>query len=1113
MAAVLLRILRKKLEKFISNPSDLSWDISSGTVHAPALALNLDFVNTLLPASICVEALVIKDVHVKFSVTQIAKEPVIVSIGVIEILLMELAEPRAQPPSKKKKKEVKESKPKKKSSFSSIAAAFIDGLRLSVQSIIVRLSVLPLQPSQPAIIFEASGFSLSGANESYQPIGNRVYSVLSQDRSSMLSFKVGGISSVAIRALLPVVCGEPPEIQSTVCVQVTKLSELALRLMLQRDASFFDLKSLRVDVSLKDAIIILSGSQLTLLRHLLLCVSSVLGRKKLYSGDEQLESAKAEDEDIEDLGEVTKELEATLEAASLDSVIMDSDGILDMKNRFEFSLGKLHLEVVDDADELGYIALALNVNLQRAISPKGALLKESSLDAKVGFFTIKERPASGSLKLAQHLSIFKPVSSDAAAASVLLTFKMAQVGPESPTEIFAKLNPFQIVFDYVAVQRLLLLVTQNVDFPSTIKSSAEDPRAQLARENREKAAASAAGSSTQEVSKTLFGTILIESISVVFPLYSPHNVSGEGSCDEWIVRVGRTELTLTPLYSPPEKHSKFLQFHDGFPTLSSDRFLEQLLPVDPDFSALFGCISIDLMHHRHLDVDIVKIEPITIFKSAFPQVSDGTTTQQLVISGSTLQANFGSVHIEALSALSLHMKHDQAQVKTLKPVKSSGSADSKQVPNNARQSKPTSLSTISLQFKLLAVTFTHPLCRAPVLSLELNNLVLARQTFLREHWAQLPTIISTLLASLGSLSLNMCSLGVSAAPSKDASVHAHPAFSLRLESASDGSSLILSKLNGAFIAIDLKVIRMLSKIWKAPSLRLKATAPQFAAAGSSKESAAKKPKKSGLAGLHFLSDVSSTVIRVGQGDAVSEFSATGILFRNRGHHLSNWPGSFNAGCPSSWIMASNVAAADSASSSSSAVKSDFSAAIIDELKALEMSLGPSAAASIAKARERLLARVAEADSSSSTRQNGGVDWSWGGDNVQALHAQADRLVSINRCIRFYIESVFASESSHGARIVRMRELRAQSLAKLGSGQASKVGNGDDSTWTIQGKHSLLLNPVYFLSFSKLFSNLFSPCFAGMRNAFLMFLEDEYLFLFIFPVAFSLTPFTFPFQVV
>ena len=60
--------------------------------------------------------------------------------------------------------------------------------------------------------------------------------------------------------------------------------------------------------------------------------------------------------------------------------------------------------------------------------------------------------------------------------------------------------------------------------------------------------------------------------------------------------------------------------------------------------------------------------------------------------------------------------------------------------------------------------------------------------------------------------------------------------------------------------------------------------------------------------------------------------------------------------------------ADSASSSSSAVKSDVSAAIIDELKALEMSLGPNAAASIAKARERLLARVAEADSSSSTHR-------------------------------------------------------------------------------------------------------------------------------------------------
>ena len=246
----------------------------------------------------------------------------------------------------------------------------------------------------------------------------------------------------------------------------------------------------------------------------------------------------------------------------------------------------------------------------------------------------------------------------------------------------------------------------------------------------------------------------------------------------------------------------------------------------------------------------------------------------------------------------------------------------------------------------------------------------------------------------------------------------------------------------------------MTKIWKAPSLRLKTTSAEAASAGSSngnhKDSTSKKPKKSGLAGLHFLSDVCSTVIRVGQGDAVSEFSAAGILFRNRGHHLSNWPGSFNAGCPSSWIMASNVATADSAASSTSAVKSEVSSAIIDEMKALEASLGPSAAASIAKARERLLARVADADSFSRSRQNGGSDWSWGGDNVQALHAQADRLVSINRCIRFYIESVFASESSHGARIVRMRELRSQSLAKLGSGQASKVGDGDDSTWTTQG---------------------------------------------------------------
>jgi hypothetical protein len=122
--------------------------------------------------------------------------------------------------------------------------------------------------------------------------------------------------------------------------------------MLQRDATSFDLKSFHVDVSLKDAIITLSGSQLTLLRHLFLCVSSVLGRKKLYSGDEQLESIKAEDKYIEDLGEVANELKAALEAASSDSVVMDSDDILDINNRFEFSLGKLHLEVVDDADEL-----------------------------------------------------------------------------------------------------------------------------------------------------------------------------------------------------------------------------------------------------------------------------------------------------------------------------------------------------------------------------------------------------------------------------------------------------------------------------------------------------------------------------------------------------------------------------------------------------------------------------------------------------------------------------------------------------------------------------------------------------------------------------------------
>jgi hypothetical protein len=1073
MAAVLLRILRKKLEKFIANPSDLSWDISSGTVYAPALALNLDFVNTMLPACICVEALVIKDVHVKFSVTQMAKEPVVINIGAIEILLMELLDPRAKPPSKKKKKETKEVKPKKKSSFTSIAAAFIDGLRLNVQSINVRLSVLPLQPSHPAIVLEASGFSLSGANESYQPIGNRVYSVLSQDRASMFSFKVGCISSVAIRALLPVVCGDPPVVQSTVSVQVTKLSELGVRLMLQRDATFYDLKSHRIDVSLKDAMVILSGSQFTLLRHLLRCVQSVLKRKRLSSGDEQLESAKADDEDIEDLGEVSKEFEATLEAASSDSVVMDSDGMLDMKNRFEFSLGKLHLEVVDDADELGFIALALNLNVQKATSAKGALLKESSLDAKVGFFTIKERAASGSLKLAQHLSIFKPVSADAAAGSQLLTFKMAQVGPESPTEVFARLNPFQIVFDYIAVQRILQLLTQAVEFPSSLMTSHEDFKAQLARDK----SAAAVQDKEANVSKITFGTFIIESISVVYPLYSPRNVSGEGSCDEWIVRVARTELTLTPLYTPPDKSAKFLQFHDGFPTLPSDRFLEQLLPVDPDFSALFGCISIDLVHHRNLDADIVTIQPITVFKSTFPQVSDGTTTQHLFVSGSSFQANFGSVHIEALSALALHAKHDQAQVSAFKPKAkaSASSADIQHIPIKEKKSKPKSVSTVSLQFKLLAVSFTHPLCRAPVLALELNNLVLARQTFLREHWAQLPTVVTALLVSLGSVSLNMCSLGVSAAAAKDASAYTHPAFSLRCESANDGSSLVLSKLNGAFISIDLKVIRMLSKIWSAPSLRLKATAQGPGA--SSKDAASKKPKKSGLAGLHFLSDVSSTIIRVGQGDAVSEFSATGILFRNRGHHLPQWPGSFNSGCPSSWIMASNVATADSAASTSSTVKSEASAAIIEELKVLEASLGPSAAASIARTRERLLARVAEADSSTRSRQSGGADWSWGGDNVQALHAQADRLVSINRCIRFYIESVFASECSHGARIVRMRELRAQSLGKLGSGLAGKVGDGDDSTWTIQGKKQLEPDTLvlFFLFFCQLFLYRHAQC--------------------------------------
>ncbi len=240
---------------------------------------------------------------------------------------------------------------------------------------------------------------------------------------------------------------------------------------------------------------------------------------------------------------------------------------------------------------------------------------------------------------------------------------MAQVGPESPTEVFARLNPFQIVFDFVAVQRIVQLVTQNVEFPSSIMTASEDSKAQTARDK----VAAAASEKDAKVSKITFGTFMIESISVVYPLYSPRNVSGEGSCDEWIVRIGRTELTLTPLYAPPDKPTTFLQFHDGFPTLSSDRFLEQLLPVDPDFSAVLGCVSIDLLHHRHLDADVVKIEPITVFKSAFPQVSDGTMTQQLVISGSAIQANLGSVHMEALSALALHVKHDQAQVKIFKP--------------------------------------------------------------------------------------------------------------------------------------------------------------------------------------------------------------------------------------------------------------------------------------------------------------------------------------------------------------------------------------------------------------------------------------------------------------
>jgi hypothetical protein len=225
--------------------------------------------------------------------------------------------------------------------------------------------------------------------------------------------------------------------------------------------------------------------------------------------------------------------------------VIDSDDMLDMKNRFEFSLGKLHVEVVDDADELGFIALALNINVQQATSPKNALLKESSLDANIGFFTIKERAAAGSLKLAQHLSIFKPVSADAAAGAALLTFKMAQVGPDSPTEVFARLNPFQIVFDYIAVQRILQLLTQAVEFPSSIMTSSEVVKAQAVKD---KAAATAAQDKDAQVSKITFGTFIVESISVVYPLYAPRNISGDGGCDEWIVRVARTELTLTPLY-------------------------------------------------------------------------------------------------------------------------------------------------------------------------------------------------------------------------------------------------------------------------------------------------------------------------------------------------------------------------------------------------------------------------------------------------------------------------------------------------------------------------------------------------------------------------------------
>ncbi len=272
-----------------------------------------------------------------------------------------------------------------------------------------------------------------------------------------------------------------------------------------------------------------------------------------------------------------------------------------------------------------------------------------------------------------------------------------------------------------------------------------------------------------------------------------------------------------------------------------------------------GCVSIDLMHHRNLDADVVKIEPITVYKSTFPQVSDGTVTQHVFISGSSFHANLGSAHVQAVSALALHVKHDQAQVKVFKPKAkhSSGRGDVEPLPVKEKKSKPKSVSTLSLQFKLLAVAFTHPLCRAPVLALELNNLVLARQTFIREHWAQLPSIVSVLLLSMGAVSLNMSSLGVAAAPAKDASMYTHPAFSLRSESASDGSSLVLSKLNGAFISIDLKVIRMLSKIWNTPLSRIKAAAGPDAAA--SKEPASKKPKKSGVAGLHFLSDVSSAL--------------------------------------------------------------------------------------------------------------------------------------------------------------------------------------------------------------------------------------------------------------